>query len=198
MNLGNYIVPEETQNGICFDIGSNFGDFTNRYANYFSKIYFFEPQLELFNNIVERFKEHEHIKGFNKAVWHTSNVELEMVAHTNTDLGSVGVSSDLLNSDWTDNTINSVQSISIEDIYEMADNQMIDYLKIDCETSEYPFLLNKDLTKIKFIGIELHHHIGVEKYNELLNWIKKTHDLIYGDDSYMFGSNKEVLYKLKA
>lgn len=197
MNLGNYNVPEEVINGLCFDIGSNFGDFTNKYVDFFSKIYFFEPQLTLFNKIVERFAKYDHVKGFNKAVWHTSNIDLEMVAHTNTDLGSVGVNSELLNDDWTDNKINNVKSISIEEIYNMVDNQIIDYMKIDCETSEYSFLINKDLSKIKFIGIELHHHIGEEKYNELLNWIKKTHDLINGDDSYEFDTNKEVLFKLK-
>jgi hypothetical protein len=74
---------------------------------------------------------------------------------------------------------------------------MIDYIKIDCETSEYSFLMNKNLSKLRYIGVELHHHIGLDRYNELLNWIKKTHDLIHGDDTYMFGYNKEVLFKLK-
>jgi hypothetical protein len=120
-----------------------------------------------------------------------------MVSHSNTDLGSVGVKSNLINKDWTNNIVNKVKSISLEEIYGIVNNQIIDYMKIDCETSEYSFLLNKDLSKLKYIGIELHHHIGFNKYDELLNWIKKTHDLIIGDDSFKFESNKEVLFKLK-
>lgn len=36
--------------------------------------------------------------------------------------------------------------------------------------------------------------IGLTKTFE---WIKQTHDLIHGDDSYQFDNNKEVLYKLR-
>ena len=41
-NLGNYSVPNDTQNGICFDIGANFGDFTAAYLSSFQKIFFVE------------------------------------------------------------------------------------------------------------------------------------------------------------
>jgi len=197
MNLGNYIVPNETINGVCIDVGSNFGDFTNTYVNHFDKIYFIEPQLELFNKTKERFKDNQNVEGFNLGVWESSDMELEMLYHSNNDFGSVGVNSSELNKDWTNNVVNKVKSINLPDLLKKIKHEIIDYLKVDCETSEYKFLLNKDLTKIKYIGIELHHHIGLEKYNELLRWIKKTHDLIHGDDSYRDGENKEVLYKLK-
>lgn len=196
INLGNYFVPQDIENGICFDIGSNFGDFTNKYLNYFNEIFFIEPQIELFNKVSDRFKNFKHVKGINKAVWSESNISLDMVAHSNTDKGSVGVKSEYVNEDWTNNIVNKIESISLEGIYEINNFKSIDYMKLDCETSEYPFLYNKDLSKIKYIGIELHSQIGSEKYELLTNYIKKTHNLVYGDDSFSMDCNKEVLYKL--
>ena len=197
VNLGNYLVPLEIKGGLCFDIGGNFGDFTNKYVTHFGEIYIIEPQINLYNNIVELFKDKSNIKPLNRAVWSESNIELELVHHSNTDLGSVGVKSELLNNDWTNTVVNKIKSISLEEIYEIAGDKIIDYFKVDCETSEYSLLYNKDLSKLKYIGIELHHHMGNEKYEQLTNWIKKTHELINGDESYNIGINKEVLYKLK-
>ena len=196
-NLGNYQVPNETKNGFCVDIGSNLGDFTNKYLSHFNKIIFIEPQISLFENIQNRFKEYGHVIGLNRAVWVTSNIDLELVWHDNLDFGSVGVKGEYINDHWTENVVNKVKSISFEDLFKELDCDVVDYMKLDCETSEYPFLFGKDLSKIKYIGIELHFQLGEQKYNELLNWVNNTHDLIYGDASYTLGTNKEVLYKLK-
>jgi len=196
MNLGNYSVPSETFNGVCVDVGANLGDFTNKYLNHFSKIFYVEPQTNLFNNIKERFKEHSHVIGFNNAVWYESDINLDLVFHANLDFGSVGVKGDFVNDHWTDNMVNTVKSLSIEDLFKKINCGVIDYLKIDCETSEFPFLYNKDISKIRYIGAELHFQLGEKRYNDLLDWIKRTHILIHGDDSYT-NNNKEVLYKLK-
>jgi FkbM family methyltransferase len=196
-NLGNYQVPDETKNGICVDVGSNLGDFTNRYLNHFGKILFIEPQISLFKNIENRFKDNKHVIGLNNAVWEASNIDLELVWHDNSDFGSVGVKGDFINDHWTNKIVNTVKSISFEDLFKELNCEFIDYIKIDCETSEYPFLYGKDLNKIKYIGIELHFQLGENRYNDLLNWIKKTHILVSGNDSYEYNNNKEVLYKLK-
>ncbi len=197
INLGNYSVPSDVENGLCFDIGGNFGDFTGKYYSFFNKIYIIEPQIDLYQHINERFKNISNVIPLNRAAWSLSDIELEMVSHSNTDLGSVGVKSELINKDWTNNLVNKVKSISIEEIYNLVDNKIIDYIKIDCETSEYALLYDKNLSKLRYIGIELHHHIGIDKYHALINWIKMTHELIFGDDSYLSGVNKEVLYKLR-
>lgn len=116
MNLGNYSVPYETVNGICIDVGSNFGDFIDKYYNHFSKIYFIEPQIELFNKILDRFKDKENVEGFNLGAWNISNTDLEMVNHSNNDFGSVGVKSSEINHDWTDKIVNKVISINLPDL----------------------------------------------------------------------------------
>ena len=196
-NLGNYSVPDEVMNGICVDVGANFGDFTNQYKHLFSKVFFIEPQISLFDKLKNRFSDDEKIVGINAAVWSESDIELTLVSHFNNDFGSVGVSGAPLNSDWTNKSVNTVKSISLDDIFIRYQIDKIDYLKVDCETSEYNFLLNKDLSKIKFIGIELHHQMGVDKYNELLSWIYNTHVVISGNEKFENGHNKEVLFKNK-
>jgi FkbM family methyltransferase len=197
MNLGNYNVPSDTINGVCVDVGANLGDFTNKYLNHFKKIFYIEPQISLFNNLQKRFEGQPHVVGFNNAVWSEPNINLELVWHDNLDFGSVGIKGEFVNDHWTNNVVNSVMSISLEELFNKTDLDVIDYLKLDCETSEYPFIYGKDLSKIRYIGMELHFQMGEQRYNELLSWVKKTHVLIHGNDSYGFNDNKEVLFKLK-
>jgi FkbM family methyltransferase len=196
-NLGRYIVPYNVKNGICIDIGCNLGDFTKKYENFFNKIYFIEAQTKLFLNLEKRFNENNNIKGFNKAVWSESNLMVDLVSHPNNDHGSVAVNGGHLNNDWTNRIVNQIETISLEDFLLLISEKFIDYLKIDCETSEYPFLFGKDLSMIKYIGIEIHPQMGMLKYNQLLEWIKQTHMLIGGDDSFNKNFNKELLFKLK-
>ena len=76
----------------------------------------------------------------------------------------------------SENTIDSVKTISIETIIEKYGN--INLLKVDVEGSEYEFLLGKDLSKINYIITEL--HFGGEKQQNLLNWISTTHTYMDG------------------
>ena len=36
--------------------------------------------------------------------------------------------------------------------------------------------MNKDLSNIRYIGIELHGQMGMQHWNELGDWISRTHD----------------------
>lgn len=195
-NIGHYVVPDDTKGGICFDIGCNVGDFTQKYKDHFSRIIFVEPQLKLFEYICDMFKDEKNITGLNRAVWSCSDINMRLVSHRNNDMGSVGVKSSLLNDDWTDETVNEIKTISFKDLMVLYNIEQIDYLKCDCETSEYEFLINADLSKIKYIGIELHSQMGAIKYNELVDKIQQTHCIISGCTSYTPTNNKEVLFKL--
>ena len=194
-HIGNYIVPEDTKNGICVDIGANYGNFIEKYNNHFKEIHYVEALKHVYDSINEKFKNHTNVFGNNRAAWSKSNIKLKMVSHINNDAGSAGIQGEFINDDWTNNILNEVLSISIEELVDKLGK--IDYLKIDCETSEYPFLFEKDLNNFKYIAIELHHQMGIVRYNNLIDWIKKTHNLIHGDDTYKFDTNKEVLYMLK-
>jgi FkbM family methyltransferase len=190
-----YQIPEDVKDGICVDVGCNDGAFTNVYKDFFKKIYFIEPQKELYERLVNKFKDYEHLIGINLAVWSEDNKNLTLVQHTNNDSGSVGVK-EVTNDDWTNQTINLIDSISLDTLNKMI-NTTIDYIKIDCENSEYEFLYGKDLSNIRYICMELHVQMGEEKFNTLINYIQKTHDLISGVENYVINHNQVVLYKLR-
>jgi len=203
-NIGNYVVPEECMGGICVDIGGNTGVFSLTYKDFFSKIHIYEPQTECNKIIRDRISGSHNLSLFNEAVFSESGHVLSMISHSNLDSGSVAlnvenISNNLLSTGWTNNIVDiKVNTISLEDVLERIGGH-IDYLKIDCETSEYNFLMNKELKNIKYIGIELHCQLGYDKYNELLNYILKYFDIVEPfDPSYNASLHKEVLFKSKS
>ena len=193
-NLGHYKVPQSTRGGLCLDVGCNLGDFTYKYRNHFARIIYIEAQTKLFENLVNRFKDYPSITGMNKAAWSESGLTLDLIEHHKRDHGSVAVKSENLNDEWLeDEVVNQCETVSIEEFADLN----ISYLKMDCETSEYEFLLGKDLSNIDHIGIEMQHQLGPEKYYELYHWILKTHDLGGGNPSYIKGMNREAYFKRK-
>lgn len=193
-NIGNYIVPEEVRNGICVDIGANVGNFFKKYKNYFSKIHFYEPFKECYDICNE--EKYDNIFGYNEAV--TDKIgHVNIVSHLNNESGSNAVKSKILNNEWTNNIVQEkIESIDLETVLRRVGGN-IDYLKCDTETSEYLIFLNKDLKNIKYIALEIHHQLGETKYNELIDYILKTHDLLAGNYYYHSGHNKECLFKNK-
>ncbi len=168
-NLGSYIVPEECFGGTLVDIGMNNGCFTRQYKDSFSKIHGYEANPRL----VEKLREEFDIDIFNEIVWSENDLikTLAMYEHNDED-GSFGVVRE--NSPWKqERALFDVKTVSLERILERAGP--IDYLKMDCESSEYEILKDKDLTKIRFLGLEIHNQMGKEKYEELYNFICKTH-----------------------
>lgn len=189
-NFGYYIVPEFTRGGICVDIGCNVGCFTKAYHEFFKKIYFYEPQLECYE-ICQSFQ-FKNALGYNEAVYCKKDQKLNMVAHSSYHSGSSALSTDSINSDWQKNEIiNEVNTVDLETILERA-NGVVDYMKLDCETSEYYLLINKDLSNIKCIGMEIHCQMGQDRYDSLLEHIEITHK-IYGDKAFNAAKNKEIL-----
>lgn len=71
-------------------------------------------------------------------------------------------------------------------------------MKIDCENSEYHLLMNKDLSKIKYIGVELHHQMGKKNFDDLVNHILKYFNNVHNANlNYHRGANIEVLFESK-
>lgn len=62
---------------------------------------------------------------------------------------------------------------------DLVGNRKVGLLKIDCEGAEYDFLMNKELSTIKYIVGEFHNFLGKEKQNNLFGHINKTHTEIY-------------------
>lgn len=203
-NLGTYVVPEDTIGGNCIDIGCNVGGFIKRYANHFKRIDYYEPIKRCFN-ICQNFSiNHNHITGYNLAAWSESNKNLNVLEHLNKDSGSSAIESNLLDYGWAGkNIIQKIKTISLEDILSRFDED-IDYCKCDCENSEYFIFLNKDISRIKYIGLELHGQMGKDKQQELLNHMLKTHKIVsvYGSCPLLYfglasGIGREILLERK-
>jgi FkbM family methyltransferase len=203
-NLGYYIVPQDTKGGIMVDIGTNCGAFSYKYKDWFSKIHFYEPVKDMFDICNIRLKEFSNITGFQEAVYNKDEETVSIYAHTNNDSGSCAIKegvTDTRKNDWSDKIVQeNIPTVSLEKIFERLDNQDINYLKIDCETSEYLFLMDKDLSKIKYLGIEVHCQLGEEKWCKFMNHLLKYFDFMentYSDYRYFPHNNKEFSFKSK-
>ena len=196
-HLGNYIVPLNTKDGICVDIGGNTGQFSLKYANFFKLIHIYEPQEECHEIIKESIKPYKNLTLYKEAVYDKSNENKILISHTNLDSGSVALNSEKIEvKEWTDNVVNECLTISLEDILRRVGG-VIDYIKIDCETSEYNLLYNKDLRNIKYMGIELHWQLGETNFNNLVSHILKYFDNPYNYELSYPNLNIEVLFVSK-
>jgi len=192
-NLGRYFVPADTKGGVCLEIGANVGNFFNLHKDHFRVIHYYEGVEATFNISQEKSKGHEHITGFKEAAHSCDGKCLDFVVHSNNESGSCSVldESRTRMSEWTDEVVSQATSVSMETALDrlLAESgaKEVDYMKIDCECCEYEFMMDKDLSKIKYIGMELHNQLGEDKYTQLLEHIKKTHDIhgapIYRDKS---------------
>ena len=200
-NLGNYIIPQDVVGGIAVDIGSNVGGFIELAANTFSKIYYYEPIIECFNICQNISSKYSHIQGYNVAVSNKIG-KANIIMHENHMAGSSAIDSlaeDILELEHKDKSkINAVDTITLQEVFNNADNNIIDYMKCDCEISEYDIFMHQDMSKIKYLAIELHWQMGEERYQELVNYMLQTHELLYGNLSFPGKfNNREVLLKRK-
>jgi len=194
-NLGRYVVPNDTKNGVCLEIGANVGSFTEKYSSHFKLIHYYEPISECFNIVQEKLKSKNHIVGFNLAGYNSSNEYLKLVLHKSRKSGSTALKTNILNEEWSNEILEKVKTISLDDMIKNMGVNEIDYCKSDCETSEYYIFLNMNLSNIRYIGIEIHHQLGKNRWEELINYLLKTHECVSNDTNYQEGKNKEFLFK---
>lgn len=193
-NYGHYIVPENIKDGVAVDIGANNGFFIEKYKNFFNKICAYEANFFLCEKLKEKFQNNDNIEIYNNAVSNNSGEILKLVKYkwSNTN-GCFAILKNETIKEWDANeVVCETISINIEDILKKFSNK-IDFIKIDCETSEYDFLINKDLKSIKYIALELHCQLGKEKYTELYNFILKTHKADQ-ELNYRDGEHQEILF----
>lgn len=187
----NYHVPKECLKNTAVDIGANAGLVTLKLANQFTTVYAYEPLLFLFEKINS--EKPSNVILFNEAV-SDSIGETSVVSHFNNDSGSCAikdcVDKVILRKDWTSTEINIVKTVNLETVIERCGGK-INFLKMDCENSEFLILMNKDLTCIDYIAIELHCHMGEENFEKLKSWVSKTHQ---GFPNWS-NNNQEVLLK---
>lgn len=179
------------QNDIVFDIGFNYGFFTLDALTYKpKKVIGFEPNpklVKLFNQL-----DIENVELHKAAVSDKSGTT---IFYENDYSGKSSLHSDV-NSDTFTNSYN-VNIYSFNDVAKQYD--VIDYLKVDCEGSEYEifesipkeFLTNK----IRKIALEFHHNINDIKVKNLISKIKECGfetklDYTEGDSTGMLYARK--------
>ena len=196
-NLGNYTVPKGTQGGVCLDIGANVGNFFTAYKDHFRMIHYYEAVQETFDICQNKSNTLENITGFREAAHSCDGECLQIVVHNNNESGSCAVLDPSRNgmSDWSEEIASTTTSVSMESVIDRllkaSDAEEIDYLKIDCECCEFEFMLDKDLSNIKHIGMELHCQKGEEYWDRMLKHLRKTH-IVKGNTTFAPDRNTEL------
>lgn len=195
-NLGRYLIPDNCDRKICVDVGSNVGSFIESNLSRFDEFHYYEPYKPCYDIISKKFDHMQNVKGWNEAVYSEDGLLMSLVSHFNSHSGSNALKTDSVNSHWKE-VIQSTTTVSLPTILRRAQGR-ISYLKIDCETSEYHFLMDHDLKQIDYIGLEIHWQMGKEKFDNLIKHIELTHSLVnITDTAWREETNLELLYAIK-
>lgn len=188
-----YPIPKNIETKLAIDIGANIGGFSMAYNNVFDEIIFYEANTPTFKKAIENTKKFTNVKGYNLAVMDKSDLDVKLMNHYSNDDGSVSCSPTITennNPDWN-GVIGYIKTISLEDILKSIGNRRINFLKMDCENSEYEILLNKDLSRIDHISMELHCQMGETKHKELVTYLTSLFH-IEGDIKYYKNKNSMI------
>ena len=174
---------------VCVDIGANVGTFSFYSSDFFESIYAYEAINSTYDVAKENLKDKKNVTVYNLAVSNKSGDKIKLSAYES------GLSGDTSVYNVTDESPYELcETIDLEKIYEDNEIDYIDYMKVDCEGSEYDFLMNKDLSRISFLVMELHNgYLGQKKTEELLQYLNKFFDLQFKiGDHILFFREKEV------
>jgi FkbM family methyltransferase len=144
---------------VAVDVGANVGGFIVHAYENFNKIYAFEPVSENYNVINRLIKTYniKNVELYNTAVYGESNQELPLYCPSERNSGDVSCAV-FDHEKWSYQDVGDVcKTISLSDLMSSLDIDQIDYLKMDCEGSEYEIFENfDDYDRIKVIALELH------------------------------------------
>jgi len=186
------------ENGnIAVDIGSNVGAFPLVNHSKFKKIFCFEPSYHSYHQILNNLKNNQisNVEVYNLGLSDKSGQILQLRKHIS---NLSGCASTVISEKFGWNNTEeyeSVLSINLPDLYQLLQIEYIDYLKIDCEGSEHLILIDQDLSKIKYLAIELHVQLE-EKMLEVRQYLEKYFTKVRekGDG---IKNHFEILYKQK-
>jgi FkbM family methyltransferase len=164
---------------VAVDIGANVGGFCIHAREHFDKIYAFEPYVPNYN-ILLQVKEQlnmDNIEIFNTAVTGKSNEKLLLKANQSEHSGDISCA-DFKNDNFT-NLNETCETISLADLMDVLEIERINYLKLDCEGSEYEILEKfRDHHKISIIVMELHEYWGPSRKKDLLQSLNEFYYIV--------------------
>nr|WKN35259.1 FkbM family methyltransferase [Tunicatimonas sp. TK19036] len=191
-------LPDTKENLLVVDIGANVGYFSLFMFYYFpnAKVLAFEPmpfnysKLQKYQNQYPAFD----FTIYPKAVSHQEG-ELSLNAST---LDEYTTMASIFEHDSRNQQI-TVETITLQDQLEAAGYQQVDFLKLDCEGSEYAILYNLPqslLQQIKIMSIETHQGTQPDENLESLEQFLRTngfatHSLSEGKIGYIWAWNKK-------
>jgi len=184
-----YMMGELKSDELVLDCGCNVGGFAEAYKHRFTN--FLAIDASSYN--IEEYQKHHHHPTLHKALYSTDEKMVQLrkfiAGDNDTNSGNFGITGIELNGNgWIGDEYEEVETLSLDTLIKPYDT--IGLLKVDIEGAEYDFLMGKDLSKIKWITMELHNFLGVDKHKELMNWITKTHEEVYSD-----GNGNETHYQ---
>lgn len=159
-NLEGVILPE---NGIVVDIGANVGGISFYFAKKYPDcvIYAYEPHPVNYANLLKGIEKNgfTNIKPFNLAVFDEAEVEMEIYL----DPENSGASSLF----YPNENAASIETTTLDLIIKQNNLEHIDYLKLDCEGSEFEIMetsnaLNHGTIRVENMFTEIHKFRQVE------------------------------------
>jgi len=187
---GTYLIPEEINRNVAVDLGSNMGFFVADYHDAFESLYAIDASYENFVETLKRVlylnlkeKKAENVVCFNLAAANKTGEIVKVYRHDyNGQSVSPMTQTDMFTSqypqwDESKETYHNVTSVSLEGLYELLGVNYIDYLKIDIEGAEYPFLLGQDLSRIGALALELHGTLGSAKKEEMKKYLERYFEI---------------------
>jgi FkbM family methyltransferase len=183
---------------VVIDAGCNVGGFSEAWNYRFHNIL----AIDASSYNIEHYKSKHTNKVLHKAIYSKDGeiVKLKkyMVDGDDTNSGNFSITGFVYSHNkhgWGGDEYEEVETISLETILEMVGGS-IGLLKIDVEGAEVDALLNKDLSKIKYITGEFHNFLGKEMQTKLFNWIENTHTELYSQGDGI-SSHYQKLWKIK-
>ena len=171
--LGRYEVPDSAT-GVALDIGANVGNWFSKYAGQFELVHAYEPLLVCFDECCKKAAKIPPVHVFQQAISDKRRI-VRMMEHQRGTAGSSAVDGVPQHHDGWSKPLGRTTAIPLSVAIERTGSTAIDYLKVDCECSEYPAMVGADLSRVRFIGVELHWQLGAKKWRQLVEHIENTH-----------------------
>lgn len=152
------------RNSLVVDVGANVGVFSLFAASRARVVYSLEPSSSNFSFLVSNTRDTKKI------------IPLNMACADSDGFGYLNVSTDpvsfSLQKTTTPNNQESVNLISLKTLFERNRIEYCDFLKLDCEGSEFEIILNSEsaiMARIRSIVMEYHDHLSVRfSHHDLL------------------------------
>ena len=184
---------------MCVDIGCNIGQFSLIASHCFKQVVAFEPSY--ITCLSAKFWLHKennrrNVTVYNMAVSKNTGDFLNLTCEEHSGKLTSGNAS-VVHNPQKEN-YEKVLTISLDDVFRICETDFIDYLKIDCEGSEYDILLGKDITKIGIIVLELHglpDQNFTETSKELLDYLATEFNIETFGAHNAVAVNKKFLIK---